>query len=316
MRSDTNNPLLVADGLQKRYRMGRAALKVLRGCALEVRPGEFVSIMGKSGSGKSTLLHVLGALDAPQDGEVYFEGQAVCRPHTRLAGWGRLVFNVARALQMIILWVLLAGYLPGLLALLVCAIWYPAVMEHLSTIQTVLLVGICLPFVHLSLMVLRLIAGDLQEHRRIQLRRHAFGFVFQFYHLLPELNVLENVLLPRMTRTWPWEWFFDCGPARKDAAAIIQRVGLSERLNHRPSELSGGERQRVAIARALVHNPRILFADEPTGNLDAEAGANIMSILKSLHAEGQTIVMVTHDPAVATQADRMLVLENGRLRSA
>ena len=316
MPSDTNNPLLIASNLQKGYQMGRSDLKVLCGCALEVRPGEFVSIMGKSGSGKSTLLHVLGALDAPQSGEVYFEGREVCRPQTGRAKSGRIVFAVAHLLQQIIAWVLLAGYLPGLLLLLVCAIWFPSVMEHLDKIQTALLVGLCLPFVYLLLMVLRLVAGDLQEHRRIRLRRYAFGFVFQFYHLLPELNVLENVLLPRMTRTWPWEWFTARNAARKDALVILGRVGLSERLRHTPSELSGGERQRVAIARALVHSPRILFADEPTGNLDAEAGANIMSILKGLHAEGQTIVMVTHDPAIASQADRSLVLEQGRLRSA
>ena len=316
MPSDTNSPVLVAKDLQKSYQMGRSDLKVLRGCGLEVRPGEFVSIMGKSGSGKSTLLHVLGALDAPQTGEVYFEGQEVCRPNTGLAESGRVVFRIARVLQQIIAWVLLAGYLPGLLALLVCAIWFPAVMEHLAKIQVALVIGFCLPFAYLFLMVLRLVSGDLQEHRRIRLRRYAFGFVFQFYHLLPELNVLENVLLPRMTRTWPWEWLTARSAARTDALAILDRVGLSERLNHTPSELSGGERQRVAIARALVHSPRILFADEPTGNLDAEAGANIMSILKGLHAEGQTIVMVTHDPVVAAQADRSLVLEQGRLRSA
>jgi ABC-type lipoprotein export system ATPase subunit len=94
---------------------------------------------------------------------------------------------------------------------------------------------------------------------------------------------------------------------------MLERVGLSERLRHRPNELSGGERQRVAIARALSHGPRILLADEPTGNLDAEAGAQILSILKGLHAEGQTIIMVTHDPSIAAQADRTLRLERGRL---
>jgi lipoprotein-releasing system ATP-binding protein len=151
------------------------------------------------------------------------------------------------------------------------------------------------------------------ERRRNRIRRTQFGFVFQFYHLLPELNVLENVKLPIMADSTVWAWRRRRTAAREAALEILRRVGLQERLEHRPNELSGGERQRVAIARALVHKPRILFADEPTGNLDAEAGANIMSILRGLHAEGQTIVMVTHDPGIAANADRIVRLESGRL---
>jgi ABC-type lipoprotein export system ATPase subunit len=152
------------------------------------------------------------------------------------------------------------------------------------------------------------------ERRRIGFRRHDFGFVFQFYHLLPELNVLENVLLARMVGASTFAWPSQSGRARRDALEILARVGLVPRLKHRPNELSGGERQRVAIARALVHRPKVLFADEPTGNLDAEAGAELMSLLKGLHDEGQTIVIVTHDPGVAGQADRIVRLEQGRLR--
>ncbi len=151
------------------------------------------------------------------------------------------------------------------------------------------------------------------EKRRNGLRRRQFGFVFQFYHLLPELSVLENVLLPRMVAASTRAWFARREAARQDAAAILERVGLGERMKHRPNELSGGERQRVAIARALVHKPRILFADEPTGNLDAAAGRKIMELLSGLHKEGQTIVMVTHDPGVAEFADRVLTLERGKL---
>jgi len=154
------------------------------------------------------------------------------------------------------------------------------------------------------------------ERRRIQFRAHAFGFVFQFYHLLPELNVLENVLLTRMVGTPTWSWRTVRAAARRDALEVVTRVGLAERLKHRPNELSGGERQRVAIARALVHKPRILFADEPTGNLDAEAGRTIMELVAELHREGQTIVLVTHDPGIARYADRVLLLEEGRLRPA
>jgi lipoprotein-releasing system ATP-binding protein len=154
------------------------------------------------------------------------------------------------------------------------------------------------------------------ERRRNHLRRTVFGFVFQFYHLLPDLNVLENVLLPRMVKSTILQWSGARQAAHRDALDILKRVGLSARIGHKPNELSGGERQRAAIARALVHHPQILFADEPTGNLDAEAGANIMSILTQLHHEGQTIVMVTHDPGIAAYADRTLLLESGRLRPA
>ncbi len=152
---------------------------------------------------------------------------------------------------------------------------------------------------------------------RSRLRNKHFGFIFQFYHLLPELNVLENTLLaPMIENSW-----FSFRAQRKTlharAADILNQLGLSHRLTHRPSQLSGGERQRVAIARALMNNPRVLFADEPTGNLDAETGRQIMNLLEKLHQEqGQTIVMVTHDRALAREADRVLVLKDGKLEKA
>ncbi|MEP0846907.1 MAG: ABC transporter ATP-binding protein [Phycisphaerae bacterium] len=154
------------------------------------------------------------------------------------------------------------------------------------------------------------------ERRRNRLRARAFGFVFQFYHLLPELNVLENVILPRMIICPVLSWAGRRAAVRREAAELLDRVGLAQRLRHKPNELSGGERQRVAIARALINQPQVLLADEPTGNLDAEAGENILEILKRLHAERQTIVMVTHDPGVAERADRVLRLEAGRLHPA
>lgn len=152
------------------------------------------------------------------------------------------------------------------------------------------------------------------ERRRNRLRRTHFGFVFQFYHLLPELTVLENVLLPRMIASSVLAWKREKPAAREAALRLLTDVGLAERVKHKPSELSGGERQRVAIARALVHKPAILFADEPTGNLDAESGRNILEILRRFRAAGQTIVLVTHDESVAATADRRLRLEAGRLQ--
>jgi lipoprotein-releasing system ATP-binding protein len=151
---------------------------------------------------------------------------------------------------------------------------------------------------------------------RSRLRNKSFGFVFQFYHLLPEMNVLENTLLAAMIE-FSWLKFRSNKPAlRAKASHLLDQLGMGHRLKHRPAQLSGGERQRVAIARALMNEPQVLFADEPTGNLDVETGSQIMGVLAKLHAEkGQTIIMVTHDRTIAHQADRVLVLREGRLQT-
>ncbi len=155
---------------------------------------------------------------------------------------------------------------------------------------------------------------SLRPPERDRIRSRDIGFVFQFYHLLPELNVLENTLLPAMTATGAWGWARARRQLRKRAAEILEQLGLGERLRHRPKELSGGEQQRVAIARALMNHPKILLADEPTGNLDSKTGAQILGILKQLNAEAeQTIVMVTHDQVLAAAAGRVLRLRDGRL---
>jgi len=158
---------------------------------------------------------------------------------------------------------------------------------------------------------------SLPSAARSKLRNEQFGFVFQFYYLLPELNVLENTLLSSMVR---YSWFGfrrEKRALRERATEVLKSLGMDHRLKHRPNQLSGGERQRVAIARALMNNPRVLFADEPTGNLDADTGRQIMSVLEKLHREsGQTIIMVTHDRTLARQADRVLVLRDGRLERA
>ncbi len=154
----------------------------------------------------------------------------------------------------------------------------------------------------------------LSASRRNAVRRRDVGFVFQFYHLLPELNVLENVLLPAMVDETVLSWAHRRSARRKAAREVLERMGLGERLRHRPQELSGGERQRVALARALVNRPRILLADEPTGNLDSRTGGQILDLLHDLHAkDGLTLLMVTHDPAVASRADRALHLRDGKL---
>ncbi|MSR69933.1 MAG: ABC transporter ATP-binding protein [Phycisphaerales bacterium] len=144
-------------------------------------------------------------------------------------------------------------------------------------------------------------------------RNREIGFVFQFYHLLPELNVLENAMLPAMVGHWFAQFSGRAVAARASASALLESFGLGHRLHHRPAQLSGGERQRVAIARALANSPRVLLADEPTGNLDVKTGEGILDLLSERHARGLTVVMVTHDPAVAARADRIVKLTDGRV---
>ena len=157
----------------------------------------------------------------------------------------------------------------------------------------------------------------LSAGRRNRMRCEDVGFVFQFYHLLRELKVMENILLPAQVDASILAWPKRRTERRARAAEILDRLGLGERLRHRPSELSGGERQRVAIARALMNQPKILLADEPTGNLDSKTGSQIMDVLKRFHTDaGQTIVMVTHDVALAESADRVLHLRDGQLTDA
>ncbi len=227
----TAQTLLACRKLTKSYRKDKHGIPVLRGVDLAVSAGEFVAIVGQSGSGKSTLLHLLGVLDAPDSGEIRFEGNRV---------------------------------------------------------------------------------DNLPSTSRDALRNKHFGMVFQFYHLLPELSALENVLTPIMIAESVWSYWRNRSRHSKRAHELLEMVGLSHRLTHRPRELSGGEMQRAAIARALIADPQILFADEPTGNLDCQNGKEILNLLHSLNKDqGLTIVMVTHDSAIAAQADRTIRLCEG-----
>lgn len=158
--------------------------------------------------------------------------------------------------------------------------------------------------------------SDVAEARgaeKARIRNRRFGFIFQAYHLVPELTALENVLLPAMM-VGAFEWFGARAGARARARDLLARVGLAERMRHRPAKLSGGERQRVAIARALVNEPEVVFCDEPTGNLDEVTSASIHELLGRLNREmGLTEVIVTHDRELASQADRVVRLESGRI---
>lgn len=146
----------------------------------------------------------------------------------------------------------------------------------------------------------------LPEPQLADFRNRHVGFIFQDHHLLPQCSVLENVLVPTLVAT-------DAGGAEAWAKELLQRVGLAERLDHRPAELSGGERQRVAVARALVLRPTLLLADEPTGNLDSQSSEEIMEILRELNREGMTIIVVTHEPDIAAHASRQIVVTDGRV---
>jgi lipoprotein-releasing system ATP-binding protein len=225
-----------AKGLTKSYRKGATVIPVLRGVDLEVRRGEFLAIIGQSGSGKSTLLHILGTLDAPDSGEVHFEGRRI---------------------------------------------------------------------------------DDLPLGQRDRVRNGQIGMIFQFYHLLPELTALENVLSPLMISSTAWGYWRRRREHDEKARELLEIVGLSHRLKHRPRELSGGEMQRAAIARALISGPRVLLADEPTGNLDRGTGQEILEILGRLNREQKlTMVMVTHDLAIADRADRVVRLVEGKAERA
>jgi lipoprotein-releasing system ATP-binding protein len=224
---------LQAVDLHKSYRKSAVEVPVLRGASLKVRQGELLAIVGQSGSGKSTLLHLLGTLDAPDKGEIYYAGQRI---------------------------------------------------------------------------------DNLPARARDHLRNRRFGTIFQFYHLLPELTTLENVLSPLMIAHGVLSYYRHRSEHRQQAGKLLEMVGLSHRLKHRPRELSGGEMQRAAIARALVAQPDLLLADEPTGNLDQATGQEIIQILSTLNRQQNlTIVMVTHDRAIAEQADRIVRLVNGRI---
>lgn len=226
---------LTAVGLRKSYHKGKIEVPVLAGVNLAVHKGEFLAVVGQSGSGKSTLLHLLGTLDAPDKGEIYFAGQRI-------------------------------DNLPG--------------------------------------------------PQRDALRNRRFGMIFQFYHLLPELSALENVLVPLMITHDALSYFRHRHRHRAEATRLLEAVGLGHRLRHKPRELSGGEMQRAAIARALVAGPELLLADEPTGNLDQATGQEIITTLRTLNRQANlTIVMVTHDQAIARQADRIARLVEGRIET-
>jgi len=222
--------LLRTEQIERTYRIGAHRIPVLKGVDLAVARGETVAVTGASGSGKSTLLYLLGGLDRPCGGRVFFNEQELYA---------------------------------------------------------------------------------LKPSRRAQLRARSLGFVFQSYHLLPELDLLQNVMLPAMAVA---RFARITREHRARAERLLDRVGLGARLHHRPAELSGGEQQRAALARALMNAPELILADEPTGNLDEATGDRVLHYLFDLIRENQqTLLLVTHNGAVAKRCDRALELRDGQV---
>ena len=213
-------------GVTKIYQTKEVETVALENVNLEVKAGEFLSVMGPSGCGKSTMLNLIGLLDVPTEGAVTVDGAAT---------------------------------------------------------------------------------GRMKDAEMAEFRNKTLGFVFQSFHLINSLNVLDNVELPLLYRKSTEK------SRRETARAVLEKVGLSHRTKHFPSQLSGGQCQRVAIARALIGNPKIILADEPTGNLDSKTGEEIMRLLFELNREGTTIVMVTHSTKAASSAGRVMFIKDGEV---
>lgn len=220
--------MVEAKQLVKVFRTDEIETTALNKVDLAIEEGEFTAVMGPSGCGKSTLLNILGLLDNPTDGELYFMGKEV---------------------------------------------------------------------------------SNLREKRRTNLRKGNIGFVFQSFNLIDELSVYENVELPLLYMKVPGS------ERKKKVEDVLERMKMTHRKKHFPQQLSGGQQQRVAVARALVANPKLILADEPTGNLDSAHGEEVMNLLKELNDEGTTIVMVTHSPSDAEYARRIVHLFDGYIVS-
>lgn len=217
--------IIQLEGINRIYRTKEVETLALENVNLEVKQGEFLSIMGPSGCGKSTLLNIIGLLDLPTSGKVFIDGTE---------------------------------------------------------------------------------ASKMKDGPMADFRNQTLGFVFQSFHLINSLNVLDNVEMPLLYRK------ISNTERHEMAKEVLEKVGLSARMKHFPSQLSGGQCQRVAIARAIVGKPKILLADEPTGNLDSKMGLEIMNLLLKLNEEGTTIVMVTHDEHIARETQRIIRFFDGR----
>jgi len=223
-----NNIIMKLEDIDKFYMETGNKLHILKKLNLEVKRGEFVSILGKSGSGKSTLLNIMGLLDKIDGGKIWIDDKEV---------------------------------------------------------------------------------SSLNEIERNNIKNHFLGFVFQFHYLMSEFTALENVMIPALLNN-----FKNKAEIEKEAKELLEIVGLAERMKHKPNQLSGGEKQRVAIARAMINKPKLILADEPTGNLDEDTGELIFSLFRKINKEhNQSIVVVTHARDLSQVTDRQVYLKRGVL---
>ena len=223
-----NNIIMKLEDIDKFYMETGNKLHILKKLNLEVKRGEFVSILGKSGSGKSTLLNIMGLLDKIDGGRIWIDNKEV---------------------------------------------------------------------------------SSLNEMERNDIKNHFLGFVFQFHYLMSEFTALENVMIPALLNN-----FKNKKEIEKEAKELLEIVGLAERMKHKPNQLSGGEKQRVAIARAMINKPKLILADEPTGNLDEDTGELIFSLFRKINKEhNQSIVVVTHARDLSQVTDRQIYLKRGVL---
>lgn len=223
-----NNIIMKLEDIDKFYMETGNKLHILKKLNLEVKRGEFVSILGKSGSGKSTLLNIMGLLDKIDGGKIWIDDKEV---------------------------------------------------------------------------------SSLNEMERNNIKNHFLGFVFQFHYLMSEFTALENVMIPALLNN-----FKNKTEIEKEAKELLEIVGLAERMKHKPNQLSGGEKQRVAIARAMINKPKLILADEPTGNLDEDTGELIFSLFRKINKEhNQSIVVVTHARDLSQVTDRQVYLKRGVL---
>ena len=223
-----NNIIMKLEDIDKFYMETGNKLHILKKLNLEIKRGEFVSILGKSGSGKSTLLNIMGLLDKIDGGKIWIDNKEV---------------------------------------------------------------------------------SSLNEMERNNIKNHFLGFVFQFHYLMSEFTALENVMIPALLNN-----FKNKEEIEKEAKELLEIVGLAERIKHKPNQLSGGEKQRVAIARAMINKPKLILADEPTGNLDEDTGELIFSLFRKINKEhNQSIVVVTHARDLSQVTDRQIYLKRGVL---
>ncbi|MCP2026048.1 lipoprotein-releasing system ATP-binding protein [Flavobacterium sp. HSC-32F16] len=277
-------------------------LEVLKGVDLHIKKGEIVSIVGASGAGKTTLLQILGTLDKPErnsDSSLTINGKNILNLQDiendnskqertfKIITWTGSVYIVILAVYLLF--------------------FRTKVFD--DTLRLVVVAALFLPIISMLVYYIKYFRKKSKQDKILSdFRNLNLGFIFQFHQLLPEFTALENVCIPAFMANKPK------AETEKEAKKILDYLGLSHRINHKPNELSGGEQQRVAVARALINKPDVIFADEPSGNLDTHSAENLHQLFFQLRDEfGQTFVIVTHNEELANMADRKLVMVDGQI---